>query len=117
MRRALIIAIVGFVFGVASAYLSVQIFNKMHVDSDHPKDHWYDPFIFTLAPGNILQSAAEGQKFQGFASTYEDVILPYEMHDAMFFDGIAWMLIALVLSYSFLGIKFLLLQPFSVHAR
>ena len=108
MKRALLIATAAFTFGLASAYISIQIFNNMHVDSDRPSDHWYDSFIFTLIPAGLISKELYGPAES--LSTYEDCFDDRDVMPVMLLNGLGWMVIILIFSFLIPGVKMLFLN-------
>jgi hypothetical protein len=104
MKRALLVAVACAVFGLATAYLSAQIFNSIHVDSEHPHIRWYDSFMILLTPGGIIDHLIFGNT-NGFNLPYEDSIEGDGLKDAMLFNAIGWMILASLFQGAFGLIK------------
>ena len=95
MKLTLLIAGAAFIFGLSSAYASIQIFDNIHVDSEKPNSHWYDSFIFTLSPAGLINKALYGPAES--LSTYEDGFDNQDVIPVMLRNGLGWMVIILSL--------------------
>jgi hypothetical protein len=104
MKRTLLIATAAFAFGLASAYISIQIFNNIHVDSERPNVHWYDAFIITLSPAGLINRALYGPA--EMLSEYEDGFVDQDVIPAMLLNGLGWMMIALIFWFPILCLCF-----------
>ena len=119
MKRLLLILIAAAIFGAVSAYVSAQIFNSIHVDSERPQDHWFDSFMILLTPGGIIDHLIYGNA-SGFNLPYEDSIEGDSLNEAVVFNALGWMLIFAVLTYLIWSIKWALraiVRAHNSHAR
>jgi len=104
MKRILYIAAAAFIFGLLSAYISIQIFNQIDVNSERPNNQWYDVFMVTLAPAgfihgeifgpNDLLTGPTGDKFDN------ENIIP-----TMLLNGAGWMVIVLFFTFPILCLR------------
>jgi hypothetical protein len=103
VKRFLLVVLAATIFGGISGYLSVEIFNGIHVDSDRPHVHWYDSFMVSLAPGGMIDRLMYGNS-AGF-NLYEDWIDGDGLKDAVVFNALGWMIIAVVITCLISSIK------------
>jgi hypothetical protein len=90
MKKIIFLVVLAFGFGLLSAYLSVQIFNSIDVDNEHPKNHWYDFFIVTVYPAELLNHVVK----LDLSNEYEETIDRDNVIPIMLLNGAAWVLIA-----------------------
>ncbi|HEV3272432.1 MAG TPA: hypothetical protein VGZ93_09650 [Candidatus Methylacidiphilales bacterium] len=103
MKRIFLIAAVAFIFGLASAYISIQIFNYMGVDSDNPKHPWCEFFIITLSPAGIIHKTIYGDG--DLTGGYEGEIQGEPVIEDILANGLGWMLIVLSFTFLILGLR------------
>ena len=118
MKRLLLIAIVGVIFGAVTAYFGAQIFNSIGVDSERPQNHWYDGFMLLMSPGAFLDHKVFPNAV-GFGP-YEDVIEGGGLRDAMLFNALGLMFITAVIACLIWSIKWTLraiMRAHHSHAR
>jgi len=98
MKRYLLAAIFGAVFGALSAYVSAEVFNSIHVDSEKPHNHWYDCAMISLTPGGVIDRLIYGDQ-AGFNLPYEDSIEGEGLKDAILFNALGWAIVASTLLF------------------
>ncbi len=96
-------AAAAFTFGLLSAYISIQIFNSIHVDSEKPNQHCYDSFIFTLNPEGWLNEELHGPAEE--LCENEDHFDDQDVVPIMLMNGLGWMAIILVFSFPIVSLR------------